>query len=195
MCSKDVFTSEQLVVICLFPVSLENIRPSGRIFNNCQRFKLSGQISDIFLRIHPIEISTDDILEIMPMRSDLFSYLDKVKPMCKQIQLHVSAHNCRVLTDRVNNCIFQHFAEVLRSAPIISVGNLLFTPPNFTQVIQKTLNTMILFHMGDRMTSHFFAHIISYIIIISYKTRARPLFLLLSISICILDGDKCDFDM
>ena len=62
---------------------------SGRIFDNCQRFQLSDQICDIFHRIHPIEISTDDIFEIVPMRSDLFSYLNKLKLVCKQIQLHV----------------------------------------------------------------------------------------------------------
>ena len=72
---------------------------SGRIFDNCQRFQLSDQISDIFHQILPIEISTDDIFKIMPTRMYLFSYLNIVKPVCKQIQLHVSAHRCRILTD------------------------------------------------------------------------------------------------
>ena len=72
---------------------------SGRIFDNCQHFQLSDQISDIFHRILPIEISTYDIFKIMPTRMYLFSYLNIVKPVCKQIQLHVSAHRCRILTD------------------------------------------------------------------------------------------------
>ena len=85
----DVCTCKQLVVVCLSPVSFENMLPSGRIFDNGQRFQLSDQISDIFHRIRPIEISTDDIFEIVPMRSDLFSYLNKVKHVCKQIQLQI----------------------------------------------------------------------------------------------------------
>ena len=58
---------------------------SGRLFDNCQRFQLSDQISDIFHRILPIEISTDDIFKIMPTRTYLISYLNKMKPMGEQI--------------------------------------------------------------------------------------------------------------
>ena len=56
---------------------------SGRIFDNCQRFQLSDQISDIFHQILPIEISIDDIFKIMPTRMYLFSHLNIVKPVCK----------------------------------------------------------------------------------------------------------------
>ena len=72
----DVFTCKQSVVQCLSPVSFEDIIPSGR-------FQVSEQISDIFHRIHPIETGTDDIFEIVTMCTDLFSYLNKMKLVCK----------------------------------------------------------------------------------------------------------------
>ena len=124
---------------------------------------MSDQICDIFHRIHPIEIGADNIFKIVTMRTDLFSYLNKMKLMCKQIQLHVGPYRCRILTDTVDNRIFkvQHFAERLKRALITSVGNLLFTSPDFTQVIQKPVNIMILLHMSDGMVSHFFTHIIN----------------------------------
>ena len=58
--------------------------PSGRIFDTCQRFQLSDQISDISHRILPIVIRMHDPFKIVPMRSDLCSYLNKVKHVCKE---------------------------------------------------------------------------------------------------------------
>ena len=46
---------------------------SGRIFENCQRFQLSDQISDTFDRILPIVIRMHDLFKIMPIRTYLFS--------------------------------------------------------------------------------------------------------------------------
>ena len=71
------------MVQCVSPISFDDIIPSGRIFDTCQRFQLSDQISDISHRILPIVIRMHDFFKIVPMRSDLFSYLNKVKHVCK----------------------------------------------------------------------------------------------------------------
>ena len=60
----DVLTCKQSVVQCFSPVSFENNIPFRQMFDHCQRFQVSDQISDIY-QIHPIEISTDDIFKIL----------------------------------------------------------------------------------------------------------------------------------
>ena len=78
--------------------------PSGRIFDTCQRFQLYDQISDISHRILPIVIRMHDPFKIVPMRSDLCSYLNKVKHVCKQIQRHVYILDTTSLTRQIQWC-------------------------------------------------------------------------------------------
>ena len=72
-------------VQCVSPVSFHNIIPSRQIFDTCQRLQLSDQTSDIFPQILLIVIRMQDLFKIMPTRTYLFSNLNKIKPIGKQI--------------------------------------------------------------------------------------------------------------
>ena len=85
-----------------FSYFFENIIPSGRIFDTCRRFQLSDQISDISHRILPIVTRMHDLFKIVP--SDLFSYINKVKHVCKQIQRHVYIMDTTSLIRQIQWC-------------------------------------------------------------------------------------------
>ena len=115
---SDEFFSHEMTLLCLHMKTVSAPMIVSCFFREYHTievniWQLSHQICDIFHQIPRITTSTHDIFKLVPMRSDLFSYLNKMKPMCKQIQLHVSTHWWRVLTHSVDNLSSQKDTKFL----------------------------------------------------------------------------------
>ena len=170
----------QFVVVCVSPVCFQNIMPSRRIFEDCQHFHLTDQICHIFPWILPIEISTDNIFKIMPTRTYRFSNLDKMKPMGKQIQLHVCPHRCRILTD-----VFTCKQSVVQSLSPVSFENII--PSERFQVSDQISDIFHRIHPIETGTDDIFEIVTMCTDLFSYLNKMKLVCKQIQLHVYILD--------